>query len=167
MPFYCSMTEVPHEVAHGNGDMNTFSNESNFWMTNWVANQAYNRYDLMIPDIRKVQSGLETKFIGARPDREKYLVQLYESGDMPKLVSEVNAEGAAIAKEATDSYRDLAQYLLVKFMDGNMKKTNPDGSFIYDENNHPVSPNFPGYNKEYYENIVRSTGDHFLVPPHK
>ena len=86
---------------------------------------------------------------------------------MPKLVSEVNAEGAAIAKEATDSYRDLAQYLLVKFMDGNMKKTNPDGSFIYDENNHPVSPNFPGYNKEYYENIVRSTGDHFLVPPHK
>ena len=167
MPFYCSMTEVPHEVAHGNGDMNTFSNESNFWMTNWVANQAYNRYDLMIPDIRKVQSGLETKFIGARPDREKYLVQLYESGNMPKLVSEVNAEGAAIAKEATDSYRDLAQYLLVKFMDGNMKKTNPDGSFIYDENNHPVSPNFPGYNKEYYENIVRSTGDHFLVPPHK
>ena len=167
MPFYCSMTEVPHEVAHGNGDMNTFSNESNFWMTNWVANQAYNRYDLMIPDIRKVQSGLETKFIGARPDREKYLVQLYESGDMPKLVSEVNAEGAAIAKEATDSYRDLAQYLLVKFMDGNMKKTNPDGSFIYDENNHPVSPNFPGYNKEYYENIVRSTGDHFLVPAHK
>ena len=167
MPFYCSMTEVPHEVAHGNGYMNTYSNESNFGMTNWVANQAYNRYDLMSPDIRKVQSGLETKFSGARPDREKYLVQLYESGDMPKLVSEVNAEGAAIAKEATDSYRDLAQYLLVKFMDGNMKKTNPDGSFIYDENNHPVSPNFPGYNKEYYENIVRSTGDHFLVPPHK
>ena len=28
-------------------------------MTNWVANQAYNRYDLMIPDIRKVQGGLE------------------------------------------------------------------------------------------------------------
>lgn len=167
MPFYCSMTEVPFEIRHGNGDMNTFSNESNFWMTNWVANQAYNRYDLMISDIRKVQSRLENKYISSRADREKYLASLADANNYETLVAEVNAEGAAIAKEATDEYRSLAQYLLVKYMDGNVKKTDTDGKFIYDENNHPVYPNFPGYNKEYYENIVRSTGDHFLVPTKK
>lgn len=167
MPFYCSLTEVPHEIAHGNGDMNTFSNESNFWMNNWVANQAYNRYDLMIPDIRKVQSSLESKYQGSRAERENYLKGLAESGQKETLVAEVNGEGARIAKEATDSYRDLAQYLLVKFMDGNMKKVDDKGKFIYDENNHPVYPNFPGYNQEYYETIVKSTGDHFLVPEAK
>ncbi|MDE5674644.1 MAG: C69 family dipeptidase, partial [Muribaculaceae bacterium] len=44
MPFYCSMTEVPEEVRPGNGDLYTFSPTANFWMTNWVANQAYHRY---------------------------------------------------------------------------------------------------------------------------
>ena len=68
-----------------------------------------------------------------------------------------------MAKEATDSYRDLAQYLLVKFMDGNMKKTDADGNFIKSEYNMPVYPSFPGYDKKYYENIVRETGDHFLI----
>lgn len=167
MPFYCSMTEVPLEVRHGNGDMNTFSMDSNFWMTNWVANQAYNRYDLMIPDIRKVQSGLEGKFQSSRAEREKYLKSLVDNGATETLLAEVNAEGASIAKEATDAYRDLAQYLLVKFMDGNMKKTDKDGNFIYDENHHPVYPEFPGYNQEYLENIVRTTGDHFLIPENK
>lgn len=163
MPFYCSMTEVPHELSHGNGDMNTYSDTANFWMTNWVANQAYNRYDLMIPDIRKVQSALETEYQSSRAEREKMLAALAEAGQMDTLVAEVNGEGARIAKEATDAYRDLGRYLLVKYMDGNVKKTDKDGKFIYDENNHPVYPEFPGYNKEYYENIVRSTGDRFLI----
>ena len=164
MPFYCSMTEVPFELRHGNGDMNTFSNESNFWMNNWVANQAYNRYDLMIPDIRKVQSRLENKYISSRPEREKYLAALAETGQHDALAAEVNTEGANIAKEATDAYRDLARFLLVRYMDGNRKKIDENGKFIYDENNHPIYPEFPGYNEEYYRTIVNSTGDHFEVP---
>lgn len=167
MPFYCSMTEVPLEIRHGNGDMNTFSDTSNFWMNNWVANQAYNRYDLMIGDIRKVQSRLEQKYISSRAEREKYLAQLAETGSTDALVAEVNNEGATIAKEATDAYRELAQYLLVRYMDGNRKKVDENGKFIYDENHHPVYPDFPGYNQEYYDNIVRATGDHFLVPEAK
>ncbi len=167
MPFYCSMTEVPLEIRHGNGDMNTFSDTSNFWMNNWVANQAYNRYDLMIGDIRKVQSSLEQKYISSRAEREKYLAQLAETGSTDALVAEVNNEGATIAKEATDAYRELAQYLLVRYMDGNRKKVDENGKFIYDENRHPVYPDFPGYNQEYYDNIVRATGDHFLVPEAK
>ena len=161
MPFYCSMTEVPAQLDHG--DINTFSFDSNFWMTNWVANQAYNRYDLMIPDIRKVQKGLEDKYQSSRASREAELTKLAEAGDMAALQKEVNAEGAAIAKEATDAYRDLGQYLFVKFMDGNMKKTDENGNFIKSEYGLPVYPTFPGYDKKYYENIVRESGDHFLV----
>lgn len=161
MPFYCSMTEVPAQLAHG--DVNTFSMDSNFWMNTWVANQAYNRYDLMIPDIRKVQGRLEDKYRSSRAGREQEMVALVENGDMETLRKGVNAEGAAIAKEATDAYRDLAQYLLVKFMDGNMKKTDENGNFQYNENGLPIYPSFPGYSQDFYENIVRETGDHFLI----
>ena len=163
MPFYCSMTEVPAQLGHG--DVNTFDMNSNFWMNNWVANQAYARYDLMIPDIRKVQSALETDFIATRPEREAQLKALVEAGDMAALESAVNSEGADIARRSTDAYRDLAQFLMVRFMDGNMKKLDADGKFIFSEYGLPIYPEFPGYDKEYYERIVKETGDHFLVNP--
>ncbi len=161
MPFYCAMTEVPAELAEG--DINTFSWNANFWVNNWVANQAYNRYDLMIPDIRKVQGELEGKFQETRPEVEKRYAALAQAGDMATLVGEMNAEGAAIAKEATDRYRDLGQYLFVRFMDGNMKKVDADGNFIKSEYGLPIYPEFPGYDQKYFDNIVKETGDHFLV----
>ena len=164
MPFYCSLTEIPEEVRVGNGDLLTFSPTSNFWMTNWVANQAYNRYDLMIPDIRRVQGALEEGFIAERAGKEAELIALYEAGNTDALQKAVNADAAKVAKKATDSYRDLGQYLLVRFLDGNRKKVNADHSFKRSATGMPVSPDFPGYNKAYYENIVNKTGDHFLVP---
>lgn len=162
MPFYVGMTEVPAELTKG--DINTLSLESNFWVNNIVANQAYNRYDLMIPDIRKVQNSLENGFIGSRPEAEKKLVKSVEAGEMDAYRAAVNAEGAEVAAAATEAYRNLAGYLFVKFMDGNRKKTDENGNFIKSEYDMPVYPEFPGYNdKRYYENIVKESGDHFLV----
>lgn len=161
MPFYCSMTEVPSQLEKG--DINNFSMDSNFWMNNWVANQAYNRYDQMIPDIRKVQSNLEEGFQNSRPQMDEQLVALFNQGDLEGLTKTVNAEGAQFAKNATDNYRDLAMYLLVKYMDGNVKKTNEDGTFKITEYGIPATPSFPGYDQRYYDNIVKETGDHFLI----
>lgn len=161
MPFYCSMTEVPSQLEKG--DINNFSMDSNFWMNNWVANQAYNRYDQMIPDIRKVQSNLEEGFQNSRPQMDEHLVALFNQGDLEGLTKTVNAEGAQFAKNATDNYRDLAMYLLVKYMDGNVKKTNEDGTFKITEYGIPATPSFPGYDQRYYDNIVKETGDHFLI----
>lgn len=161
MPMYCGMTEIPAELGHGNGDMNTFSMTSNFWMNNWVANQAYNRYDLMIPDIRRVQGKIEQDLEATRAAKEAEYVALAAS-DPAALTSRLNADGASIAKDVTDSYRDLATFLLVRFMDGNRKKVDENHRFIYSEDGMPVYPEFPGYDKNYYENIVRTTGDHFL-----
>ncbi|MDE7414446.1 MAG: C69 family dipeptidase [Muribaculaceae bacterium] len=162
MPFYCGMTEIPAQLDKG--DINTFDIDSNFWMNNWVANQAYNRYDLMIPDIRKVQGALEEKYQSSRKDKESQLKTLVEKGNLDAYRDAVNKEGKEIAVEATDAYRQLAQYLFVKFMDGNMKKTDEKGDFIKSEHGLPVYPTFPGYDKKYYENIVKETGDHFLIP---
>ena len=58
VPIYCCVTKVPYCYAHGNGDMLTLSWDAAFWVHNYVANQAYNRYSQMIPDIRRVQNGL-------------------------------------------------------------------------------------------------------------
>lgn len=161
MPFYCGLTEVPAQL--GQGDINTLDLNSNFWVNNLVANQAYNRYDRMIGDIRKVQQGLESEFQNGRAATEQSLLDKINSGDTVGYAAAVNGEAAQIAAKATDAYRDLAGYLFVKFMDGNQKKTDENGNFIRSEHDIPVYPEFPGYNQEYYENIVKQTGDHFLL----
>ena len=48
-------------------------------------------------------------------------------------------------------------------MDGNAKKTDEKGDFKITEYGIPEYPSFPGYDKKYYENIVKETGDHFLI----
>ena len=161
MPLYCGMTKVPAELAQG--DVNTFDINSNFWVNNIVANEAYHRYDMMIPDIRKVQNKLEKGFFEQVKANDPKLKAMVEAGDMDAYRNAVNALGAQDAKEATDRSRDLAVYLFVKFMDGNRKKTDADGNFIKSQYGVPVYPEFPGYDKKYYENIVKESGDHFLI----
>ncbi|MDE5886780.1 MAG: C69 family dipeptidase [Muribaculaceae bacterium] len=163
MPFYCSMTEVPVELQEGNGDLYNFSPTANFWVNNWVANQAYHKYDLMIDDIRKVQSGLENKFADTIAAKDKELLALYEAGDMDAIEKIVNEEGAAIAKDATDSYNELARYLLVKYMDGKRKKIDENGEFARNKYGKPLSPESPGYSPEWYEMVVKTTGDRYKM----
>ena len=162
MPIYCSVTEVPLQLKEG--DIQTFDKDANFWMTNIVANQAYNRYSQMIPDIRKVQSELETEFIKAANELDSPLTQLYKEGGNEAVSLLTNQLAAMAAEQATNAYRDLAIYLFVKYMDGNQKKTDENGNFIKSEYGMPVYPDFPGYpDPAYYENIVKATGDHFLI----
>lgn len=158
LPVFCSVTEVPLQLGHG--DTNTFDRNSNFWMNNLVANQAYNRYSQMIPDIRRVQKNLEDS-IAVDVDKAIRELPQFDRDDAVGLTNDLLAIWAA---NATDQYRDLATFLFVKFMDGNIKKQNPDGSFLRTEEGIPASPAFGGYDDpRYFENIAKTTGDRLKV----
>lgn len=160
VPIFCSSPSVPHGFEKGNGDLYNISWDAAFWVNNYVANQAYNRYSQMIPDIRKVQNAQESLIASELPD-------LYARADA------AGAEGApailaAWSQDATDryvkAYKNLGDYLLVKYLDGNIKKEK-DGQFERNPAGLPVQPEFPGYDERYYRNIVDETGSHFLVNP--
>lgn len=161
MPFYCSMTKVPHELSGDNGDLYTFSPTSNFWVNNWVANQAYGKYDIMIDDIRKVQGALEDNFISSREAVEKELCALYDPENMTLVENYVNEEGAKIARQATDAYGDLARFLLVRYIDGAKKKVDKDGNFARNPHGKPLSPDSYGYPEDFYKLIIEKTGERY------
>ena len=159
VPIYSSATRVPWEFARGNGDLLNLSWDAAFWVNNYVANQAYNRYSLMIPDIRKVQEAQENMIAE-------------EAAAMDKLIAGMPREEAAkvlmdftdrASKRYVKAYKDLGDYLFVKYLDGNRKKEK-DGKFELTEEGVPATPDFPGYGQEFYDIIVEKTGDHLLVP---
>ena len=157
LPMYCSLTKVPHSYAKGVGDLYNLNWEAAFWVNNWVANQAYSRYSLMIPDIRKVQDGIEDELAKNQEVIEGKALNAYSTSpaEAQKLLNDYSE---TVAADATAKYRKLGEYLLVKYLDGNRKREK-NGEFersIYD---YPVQPEFPGYNEEYYRTIVNGAGD--------
>ena len=157
IPVYNCVTEVPHEFAPGNGDMLTLSWDAAFWVTNYVANQAYNRYSQMIPDIRRVQKGEEDSCAA----EVATLLAEIPSMDDAAARKRLNDHTAMASARYVKAYKNLGDYLLVKYLDGNVKKEK-DGQFERTPEGMPVYPDFPGYDENYYRSIVTSTGDHFL-----
>lgn len=154
MPFYCNMTEVPHEVAVGNGDLLTFSWDAAFWIFNWVAQMAYSKYDYMIEDIRKVQRELESEMTSRV---EKMDIELSRI-DTKNHEAAVNMFGAEQAAYVLGKWKTLGEKLIVKYIDGNVK-VEENGQFKRSPYNQPVYPQQPGYDKKYYKSIVDDTGD--------
>lgn len=156
-PLYCSIQASPECYRVGNGDMMNFSWTSAFWIHNWVANMAYHKYSYMIQDIRKVQQELENGYQATIPLIDKAAQELYAK-DPKEAVKFLTWFSTTTADQATARWKKLGEYLLVKYMDGNMKKEE-NGKFM--QNGYGLSeyPEFPGYDEEFYRNIVKSAGE--------
>ncbi|PTN08147.1 dipeptidase [Mangrovibacterium marinum] len=161
-PMYCGITEVPECFRVGNGDLLSYSPTSAFWTFNKVTNFAYLRYDAMIEHIRATQAAIEGKFIERTPAIDAAAKMLYETVGEQKAREFLTTYSANEANQMTAEWEQLFEYLLIKYIDGNIKKEK-DGEFERNEWGVPVSPEQPGYPQWWYDAIVKSTGDHFKV----
>ena len=164
VPIYCCVTTPPHSYAPGNGDLYTLSWDASFWVNNYIANQAYHRYSQMIPDIRRVQSEIEDSFAAGVAAIEPQAAALCASGDFQAARQLLSDFSHRQADTSTARYKQLGDYLLVKYLDGNVKREK-DGTFERTETGMPAYPMFPGYSDQFYRSIIAdpATADHLRV----
>ncbi len=158
VPIFNSAKTVPYQFSEANGDLYTLSWDAMFWVNNYVANQAYNRYSQMIPDIRRVQGELENAM-------EKAVVEMTaNAADKPsrEVAKELKHLSDYWAAKATIEYKALGDYLLVKYLDGNIKKEN-GGRFARTPDGMPEQPEFGGYNERYFRSIVKDAGERLKI----
>jgi dipeptidase len=160
-PLYCSITDSPECYRVGNGDMMNFSWTSAFWIHNWVANMAYGKYSYMIQDIRPVQQRLENSYVETVPAIDEAAKTLYEK-DPAQAVNFLTWFSTTTADSGTAEWKKLGEYLLVKYMDGNVKKEE-NGHFKTNGNGLSAYPDFPGYDENYYRSIVKDAGERLKV----
>ena len=156
-PVYVGINETPWCFRVGNGDLLNFSWTSAFWMNNWIANQAYARYDAMIVDIAAVRDSLEDRFDAQQAEVDAKAAALWKE-DTAKAMQYLTQYSADEANGATARYKDLGIYLLVKYLDGNVKREK-DGKFERTETGLPASPLHPRYSEDFYRAIVNQRGD--------
>ncbi len=153
-PMYCGITEIPICFRQGNGDMLTYSETAAFWLFNRVTNFVYSRYSDMIKDVQRVQTSLEKDFIkdvAKFDDRAKQ-----NEGDALTVL--LNDFSNRQAEKMMKEWNTLDRYLLVKYMDGNIKKEK-DGRFERTETGQAAFPMQPKYRDEWYRMIVKDHGN--------
>lgn len=150
VPVYCGINAVPECFSDKNGSLLEYSPTSAFWIFNSVSNFAYSRYSLMMPDIKKVQEHWETNFHTMIPGIDKAAQSLPEQSARDFLTTFTNTQASNIMT----AWKKLGEYLLVKYLDGVVKKEK-NGKFLQNEFAIPPGVLRPGYPEEYLREMVK------------
>lgn len=161
-PIYCGSNKVPSSYAVGNGDMLHYSSTSAFWTFTWVSNWVYTRWNVMSKDMMLIQSALENEFARQTPKVDSAASALYKT-DKAKAIAYLTNYSVKTADLTTARWKELGEYLLVKYKDGNIMKEE-DGKFKDNGYGVPVMPSQPGYPEWWLREIVREHGDVIKAP---
>ncbi len=159
-PVYCGATAVPGCFAVGNGSMLEYSPTSAFWLFNRVSNFAYLRYDRISADVLKVVDEFENKSISMLKQADYTAAALYAESP-EKCERFINDFTVNRARVMFDRWVELDRYLLVKYIDGNVKKEDTHG-FKSSPDGYPAMPDQPGYNEKWKRAVVEDHGDVIL-----
>jgi dipeptidase len=161
VPMYCGITKVPWCFDEHNGSLLKFSWTSSFWIFNWVSNMAYSKYSYMIQDIHKVQRNWELQFESLVPSIDKAAADMMNADPVQArefLTQFSNGQAEAV----TASWKELGEYMMVKYLDGNIK-IEKDGKFVDNGYGIPPALNRVGYPDDFKHQIVDPEPDKFRV----
>lgn len=167
-PIFCSAQEVPECFREGNGSMLEYSPTSAFWLFNRTTNFAYMRYDMISADIRKVADKWENDML-RNVQALNAKVGKMSPGARRGYLTELSV---STAQQLFDRWQKLNGYLLVKYMDGNVKSEHGDVLSFLDGDGGPAhfvdngngkqipgKIQFPGYNEKWKRAVAADNGE--------
>ena len=163
-PIYTNTDAVPECFREGNGDMLHYSPTSAFWMCNRVTNACYKMYNQMAPVVREKIDAFENDQMNVKlKANDEKLMALYGKGGKAAEKKVRKAATAYSVETAQKQFADwvaLEEMLLVKFIDGNVKGQNPDGSFKHSEHSKGLPGEIiqPGYTDKWKEAVAKDHG---------
>lgn len=150
IPMYSGINSVPECFDEDNGSLLEYSSTSAFWVFNRVSNFAYPRYSMVMPDIKKVQEYWETNFHTLIPSIDKAIIGMPVEDARRFLTNFSHTQAANVIA----SWKKLDEFLLIKYLDGVIKKEN-NGKFAQNEKKIPLEVIRPGYPESYLRQMIR------------
>ena len=160
MPFFSCNKSVPECLREGNGSLLEYSESSMFWAVSRIAQFAYLRYDKIGAEVRNIIDEYENDMM-EKADAACREAAVLSYADASDRLTEFSLSNAALL---FDRWIELDKYLLVKYIDGNIKRQNDDGSFMTNgySNRIPAYPIWEEYSDKWKENVARDHGDVLL-----
>lgn len=157
-PIYANSTEIPWCFDERNGSMLDYSEESMFWITNRIAQFAYLRYDLIGTHVRQEIDQWEMRMLEEVAEMNGTLSQLSSKPKrMARMATEFSLERA---QELFSRWAELDRYLIVKYIDGNVKGEDEQG-FIDNGNGKRIPGRIeqPGYSEAWKRMVAEDNGE--------
>lgn len=164
-PIYCGNTVQPECYNTPGADAVTFSDKNAFWVCNWVSNMVYPRYAQLFPSLKEVRDSLESSYLKAQPEIEAKAKALYDT-DKAAALKLLNDYSNQKGDEMIARWRRLAYYLIVKYNDM-VVKPEKNGKFERTATGIGARVARPGYSDYFKHELVKQTGDKYLVPAEK
>lgn len=183
-PIYSNTEKVPECFRQGNGNLLSYSATSSFWINNRISNACYRMYNIMAPYVRERIDKFENEQMEKVRQNDVKALELFKksmdsaekAGKKKSLAYDVMTDtGASFAavkrlltsysvKTAQDIFKqwqELEVTLTVKFIDGNVKAQNADGSFKHTDFSAGIPDGLtqPGYTDTWKEAVVHFHGD--------
>ena len=165
-PVYCSMTERPECYNTPGVDAVHFSKKNAYWVCNMTSNMVYPRYSLMFPTLKEVRDSLDNSYFAAQPGVEKKAQELYAQNPQA-AVKYLNGYSVEKAQQMLARWNQLFEFMVVKYNDMIIKPTDKNGTFKKTPYGLGATPVRPGYPEKFAKQLVKQSGDKFLVPEEK
>ena len=165
-PVYCSMTERPECYNTPGADALHFSKKNAYWVCNMTSNMVYPRYSLMFPTLKEVRDSLDNSYFAAQAGVEKKAQELYAQNPQA-AVKYLNDYSVEKAQQMLARWNQLFEFMVVKYNDMIIKPTDKNGNFEKTPYGLGARPARPGYPEKYAKQLVKQSGDKFLVPEEK
>ena len=162
-PVYCSMTERPECYNTPGADALHFSKKNAYWVCNMTSNMVYPRYSLMFPTLKEVRDSLDSSYFAAQAGVEKKAQELYAQNPQA-AVKYLNDYSVEKAQQMLARWNQLFEFMVVKYNDMIIKPTDKNGTFEKTQYGLGARPARPGYPEKYAKELVKQSGDKFLVP---
>lgn len=158
-PIYCCTDRVPACFSEENGHLTEYSPTSAFWLFNRVAQFAYLRYDLIGSEVRAAADAWEREQLAQTGATDREALALYRKNPA-RAVRFLTDFSVETAGKLFDRWTALDRYLLVKYIDGNVKREDAAGFMDNGHGKHiPASPLQPGYNEKWKRAVAADNGD--------
>ena len=165
-PVYCSMTERPECYNTPGADAVHFSKKNAYWVCNMTSNMVYPRYSLMFPTLKEVRDSLDNSYFAAQAGVEKKAQELYAQNPQA-AVKYLNDYSVEKAQQMLARWNQLFEFMVVKYNDMIIKPTDKNGAFKKTPYGLGATPVRPGYPEKFAKQLVKQSGDKFLVPEEK
>ena len=141
-PIYGCVTEISEPFTKGS--INHYSTESAWWAFNFAANFAQIRYNLMVEDIKQVQSFFEDKFTAQQKAVEKAALKL----DGEERIQFLTNYSSQAGQQIHNAWVKLGNHLVTNYNDG----------YVKDSTNRIRAK---GYSEEWLKKVVEMEGKRF------
>lgn len=123
-----------------------------------MAQFAYLRYNVIGKAVRENVDAWENEMLLKVQEFDEKVMHSNMSHN--RMIREATRFSVENAQRLFDRWKTLDRYLMVKYIDGNVKVENADG-FVTNgySDKIPETPEWPGYTDEWKEAVVRDHGD--------